>query len=228
VKQKLRSSFITRLNLTETDILPLLRSSLNLDELIQDIMNFTAAFPALGKVLFNSAGRIDGIGHGIGCGEMLIYFIYDDVTLGGTTSSIDIHQAGKPVLEIKCARKRGDTWQDFRLGSDEWMAGNKFLTGLIKLLTDLDNRSLLLLPENLGNIPRSIIEQVCLLEPIGYHNLEETYFTELLRGPMGGKQFLFFDTETRLPIYQGYITRKQLSFERFSGGLAKLQFRPEL
>lgn len=196
------------------------------DDLVTTLTHFTASYPSFSKRLFNISGQVDGFGHGIGKGELLIYFIYDDVTLGASTSSVDVHCSGIPYIEVKCATKRQDVWTDFRLGTDEWTASHHLLGHVVSQVLRLDAKSKLIAPENLGNIPKSMLDELRRLSPKTMQSAEDAYFDRLLNGRVGSKRFLFFDSVTRLPIYYGKLSRPQLHLERFSAGQAKLLFDP--
>lgn len=196
------------------------------NDLVATVTNFTASYPTFSKRIFNISGQVDGFGHGIGRGELLIYFIYDNVTLGASTSSIDVHVSGIPYVEVKCARKRQDVWTDFRLGTDEWTASHHLLGHVVSQVIRLDSKNKLVAPENLGNIPKSMLDEIRRLSPKSMKAAEEAYYERLFNGRIGSKRFLFFDSDTRLPIYYGKLARHQLCLERFSAGQAKLLFNP--
>jgi hypothetical protein len=195
-------------------------------DLVATVTNFIASYPTFSKKLFNVSGQVDGFGHGIGRGELLVYFIYDNVTLGASTSSIDVHVSGIPYVEVKCARKRQDVWADFRLGTDEWTASHHLLGHVVSQVIRLDSKAKLIAPENLGNIPKSMLDEMRRLSPKSMKAAEEAYYDKLFSGRIGSKRFLFFDSDTRLPIYYGKLSREQLFLERFSAGQAKLLFNP--
>lgn len=224
-KSTLRRKLLDR---TQHDDTPLASVLPKLEDggLVATVTNFIASYPAFSKRLFNIAGQVDGFGHGIGRGELLVYFIYDNVTLGASTSSIDVHVSGIPYVEVKCARKRQDVWTDFRLGTDEWTASHHLLGHVVSQVIRLDSKDKLIAPENLGNIPKSMLDEVRRLSPKSMKAAEEAYYERLFTGRTGSKRFLFFDSDTRLPIYYGKLSREQLSLERFSSGQAKLLFNP--
>lgn len=226
LKTKLRRFLLDK---AEHDDSPLQAVKPRLEEhdLVASVTNFIASFPTFSKKLFNIHGQVDGFGHGIGKGELLIYFIYDDVTLGASTSSIDVHVSGIPYVEIKCARKRQDAWTDFRLGTDEWTASHHLLGHIVKQIIRLDAKDKLIAPENLGNIPKSMLDEIRRLNPKSMKVVEEAYYERLFSGRVGSKRFFFFDSDTMLPIYYGKLAREQLALERFSAGQAKLLFNPQ-
>lgn len=224
-KAKLRQYLLDRAGHDSTP-LAAVRAKLADGDLVANLTNFIAAFPKFTKSLFNIHGQVDGFGHGIGKGELLVYFLYDDVTLGASTSSIDVHVSKIPYVEVKCARKRADVWTDFRLGADEWTASHHLLGHVVQQVLRLDSKDKLIAPENLGNIPKSMLDQVRKLTPKSMRAAEDAYFTRLFNGRIGNKRFLFFDSDTRLPIYYGKLQQQQLTLERFSAGQAKLLFDP--
>lgn len=226
MKDRLRRELLTRVSHDDSPLKSTV-ARFDGDHLVTTITNFIADYPAFSKRLFNIHGAVEGFGHGIGKGELLIYFIYDDVTLGASTSSIDVHVNGIPYVEVKVAHRRpNNVWVDFRLGTDEWTASHHLLGTVVREVLRLDQKSKVIAPENLGNIPKSLLDEVRRLSPKVMARAEEEYYAKLFSGRIGTKRFLFFDSLTRLPIYYGKLSRPQLSLERFSAGQAKLLFDP--
>jgi len=209
-------------------LLSYVRPSLIDDDLLPTLANFTAAYPMFARRLFNVHGVVPGLGSGIGRGEVLLYFLYDEVTLGGTISSIDIHLSGVPFIEVKAAWNRGNgIWADFRLGTDEFTASNRLLNQVVECMLRQEAKGNLIVPGHFGNIPKSLLDKVRKLSPKTMKRAEEDYFKKLFSGKVGSKSFLFFDTKDMLPIYYGKLKREQLQLERFSAGQTKLLFEPE-
>lgn len=227
VKADVRSRLLRELNEDVAAPLEHVRAHLVEDELLPTVTNFIAAHPSFARKLFKVHGYVPELGYGIGKGEVLVYFLYDNVKLGGTSSSIDVHVSGIPYLEIKAARKAGNgIWTDFRLGTDEFTAGHHLLYRVVELMLKLEAKGQLAVPEHFGNIPKGILSEVRRLAPKAVRSAEEAYFTKLFAGRVGTKQFLFFDTETTLPVYYGRLERTMLKLDRFSAGQTKLLFNP--
>lgn len=227
VKNRLRQRWIAELNEGNPEPLKHITPVLTDDDLIPVLMNFIAAFPAFSRKLFTMHGTIDDLGSGIGRGEVLIYFIFDDVTLGGTTSSIDIHVTGIPYLEVKAVNRSGQNWVDLRLGTDEFMASHHLLYRVVQLLLKHERKGSITVPEHFGNIPKSTLDKLRSLSAKAMKTAEEDYFNRLFNGKVGTKRYIFFDIETMLPIYIGRLERVQLQLDRFSMGQTKLLFNPE-
>lgn len=200
-----------------------------LDEsnIIEDVINFSARFPALSEKLFSLNGQVDGIGSALGKGELLLYFIYDNITLGGNSSSIDVHIAGVPYFEVKVARQVNGSWVNFRLGTDEFVAGHQLLGRVVELALRQEAKGKFIIPENLGNFPKSKLEELRTLAPAAMKISEELYFNKLFSGRAGLKSFLFFDNATRLPFFYGKLSRQAVELERLSQGQSRLMFYPE-
>lgn len=200
----------------------------DLDEskIIEDIVNFSARFPKLSEKLFDHSGHVQGIGTALGKGELLLYFIYDNVTLGGNSSSIDIHMNGVPYFEVKVAKKSVDSWVDFRLGADEFVAGHQLLGRVVELALKQEAKGKFVMPENFSNFPKSKLEELRLLNPKAMKIIEELYFERLFTGRVGSKSFLFFDIVTRLPFFYGKLSRSIVELERLSQGQSRLMFNP--
>lgn len=226
-KNEIRRKFLVEHN--GGHILPLshVKPQLNEDQLVIDLTNFTAHFPRLSRALFDEHGNVDGLGSRLGRGEVLVYFLYDDVELGGSMSSVDIHIKGRPRVEVKCAKRIGEKYTNFMLGIDEVPASLKFFYRLLKLFEKYDRSGKLMLPENFANISRTKLEELRIITPQEYAELEVKYLHELLSGKVGHKKYLFFDTDLGLPFFFGKFTAEMLKIERISGGLTRLWFSPE-
>lgn len=197
------------------------------DDLLPTLANFIAAHPTFARRLFDVHGRVADLGCGIGRGEVLIYFLYDEVTLGGTTSSIDIHLSGVPFFEVKAAWNRGNgIWADFRLGTDEFTASHRLVYQVVELMLRQETKGNIIVPEHFGNIPKTVLDRLRKLAPKAIKQAEDDYFKKLFSGRVGSKKFLFFDTKTALPVYYGKLEREMLYLERFSAGQTKLLFNP--
>lgn len=193
-------------------------------ELIARTFNFTAAFPSLACQLFNLHGHVPHLGSRLGRGEVLIWFLYDDVTLGGSSSTFDVIVNGEPILEVKCGTLVGDRYHHFMLGIDEVPASLSFFYKLLKLFEKNDRLGKLALPENFANISKTKLNRLREVSASAYQQLEDAYFTELLEGPVGSKHYLIFEKDTGLPVHLGKLRRENLQLERISGGLTRLSY----
>ncbi len=193
--------------------------------LIPDLINFIAAYPGFARKLFDLHGTIPPYTR-IGKGEVLTWFILENASLGGSSTSTDIFLSGIPAFEIKAATKEGDRFAHFMLGMDEIPASLKFFYRLLKLFEKNDKLGKIPLPLNFANIPKSKFDELKKVSPTLYQKAEEKYFDELLSGPVGKKLYLIFDQATNLPIFFGQLKRGQLQVERISGGLTRLSFKP--
>jgi hypothetical protein len=118
MKQQLRDRLLKQLN--DKDDAPLAHcAKFDDDKLVSIITNFIAAFPAFSARLYDLHGQVPHLGTRLGRGEVLVYFIFDDIELGGSSSSIDCFVDGKPVFEIKSAHREGEKYTNFMLGIDE-------------------------------------------------------------------------------------------------------------
>lgn len=229
-KQQIRERLLRRFN--KKDLSPLqLTSKINGGSLIvPTITNFIAAHPAFSRKLFDYHGNIPHLGNRLGRGEVLFYFIFDDIDLGGSSSSIDVFKVENgvrsPFLEIKCAYLEGDRYVDFFMGMDEVPASLRFFYRILKIFDKNDRLGKMLLPVNFAHISKTKLEELKTVSPNLYHKAERAYFSDLMNGPIGKKVFVVFDQTTTLPIFHGLMTREQLRIERVSGGLTRLSFKP--
>lgn len=223
-KQQLREKFLRRF--AGKDRSALIKAQLDEKTLIPDILNFIAAQPTVSKKLFDLQGHVVGLGNRLGRGEVLVWFIFDDVELGGSSSSHDVIIDGKPTIEIKCAKRTGIRYCDFFMGIDEVPASLHFFWKLLKLFEKNERAGKITIPQRFANINKSKIDELKKISTIAYKQLEDSYFDELEAGKIGKKKFLFFDKETTIPIFFGRLTRDYLFIERISGGLVRLSFTP--
>lgn len=92
---------------------------------------FIDAFPAAASKL--NATKPEGVGPG----EMVLYFVFDNIGIGGKNSSIDIYLDGKEFAETKGGRKRGGSeLNNFKVTKD----GDKAVTQLLKDLAKFNDK----------------------------------------------------------------------------------------
>ena len=226
MKQQFRERLLLHHNGGDMSPLRLTKPTMVEDTLVADVINFTAAFPAFARYLFDMHGHVQPLGNHLGRGEVLIYFIFDDVRLGGVSSTIDVIINERPSFEIKCATREGERYTHFKLGIDEVQASLKHFYRVLRLFEKAEKNGKLLIPQNFANIPKSKMDQLCEAYPVSFHRSEETYFKDLIDGPIGRKRYLIFDRDTMLPVYFGLLGVQQLQIERVSGGLVRLSFAP--
>jgi hypothetical protein len=194
------------------------------DMLVSSITNFIAAYPAFAHKLYDLHGHVPHLGNRLGRGEVLVYFIFDDIELGGSSSSIDCFVNGQPAFEIKSAKKSGNRYLDFMLGIDEVQASLKYFYRTLKLFEKAEKSGKLLIPPSFVNITKSKLDELITAYPVAYKRSEERYFWDLLEGPIGTKKFLILDRHVMLPVFYGHFRRENLKLERISGGLVRLSY----
>lgn len=227
LKDSLRQKWIAEFNDGDPSPLNHVKEQLDESALMADLTNFTAAYPRFSKNLFSISGQVESW-HRLGKGEILIYFLYDDVDLGGHSSSVDIHIDGQPLIEVKCAKREGgDKYAHFMLGIDEVPASLKFFMSLLSLFEKMETAGKIIMPERYVNITRLQLDALHDVAPKEYAKLEKKYLKELLSSKVGQKKYIFFDTELGLPFFFGYFTHESLKIDRVSGGLTRLWFAPE-
>jgi hypothetical protein len=92
---------------------------------------FVTAFPSQSKAI--NALKSDGVGPG----EMLAYFIFDNIGVGGKNASIDLMIDGSPFAEVKGGNaSSGSKIDDFKLSKD----GDPAVTGLLKDLSKFNDK----------------------------------------------------------------------------------------
>lgn len=227
VKQKFREKLLRQFNSRDKGPLSLVKPVLCADQLVPDLLNFIAAFPAFSHKLFNLHGHVAPLGSRLGRGEVLVWFIYDDVDLGGSSTSCDLMVNDMPIIEVKAATREGEKYSQFMLGIDEVPASLKFFYRLLKLFEKNDRLGKLMLPQNFANISKSKLDELKTVSPTLFNKSVEKYFTDLLDGPVGQKTYLIFDKDTGLPVHLGPLEKSHLRVERISGGLTRISFCPQ-
>ncbi len=222
-KQQIRQKLLKQFN--GKDAAPLAHCvKFNDDLLVSTIANFIAAFPTFSAKLYDLHGHVPYLGNRLGRGEVLVYFIFDDIELGGSSSSIDCFVNKQPVFEIKSALREGEKYTNFMLGIDEVPASLKYFYRTLKLFEKAERAKKLLIPQNFANIGKSKIEELKIACPVAYRRSEEKYFEDLLQGPVGAKKYLILDRLVMLPVFYGHLRRDHLKLERISGGLVRLSY----
>lgn len=100
---------------------------------------FLKAFPKEAKAI--NALKPDGVGPG----ELIFYFVFDNVGIGGKNASIDIYIDGKEWAEAKAGGRSGTTMNNFKLGRDS----DKSVTQIMKDLEDFNDMYLSIHGEDL-------------------------------------------------------------------------------
>ena len=229
-KQQIREWLLRKFNKKNPSPLQLTHKINGGNLIVPTITNFIAANPAFSRKLFDYHGNVPNLGNRLGRGEVLFYFIFDDIELGGSSSSIDVFKLVDnvkiPFLEIKSATREGDHYLNFFMGMDEVPSSLKFFYRILKMFEKNDRNGKMLLPTNFAHISKTKIDELRSVSPIMYRKAEEAYFTDLINGPIGKKNFLIFDQTTMIPVFYGLMKREQLKIERISGGLTRLSFKP--
>jgi len=199
---------------------------ISLDNVLPTVTNFIANNPAFASKVFEEHGSSKFFGERIGRGEVLVYFIYDYIELGGASSSTDILVDGEPFAEVKSARRVGDSYSSFMLGTDEILPSFNFVQVITKLLIKLSKQKLLKMPDNPMHVSKNLLDHIRQLAPEQVAKAEDTYFNELFKTSIGSKPYLFFDQATNLPIAFTVLDRTKLEIERISSGLTRVLFKP--
>ena len=91
---------------------------------------FLTAFPKEARAI--NALKPDGVGPG----EFIMYFVFDNVGIGGKNASIDIFVDGKEFAEAKAGGRSGTTMNNFKLGRDS----DKSVTQILKDLEEFNDK----------------------------------------------------------------------------------------
>jgi len=117
---------------------------------------FADATPRTFKRVYNSflaefpgeCEKIDSYkSDGVGPGELIAYFIFNNITIGGGSSPIDLFLDGEPFAEVKAGDGSGDRVQDFKLDTEH----SKSSKILLKNLGDFNDEYRRLTGEDLPN-----------------------------------------------------------------------------
>ena len=121
---------------------------------IQSKINlFVESFPLESKKILNLSFT------GFGPGEILLYFLCDNLYLSGFKSQIDAHVNGKPLAEIKAVRpsNKQHWYYDFRFGAEASGSNYQFLAEVRNFVNHTNNPALL---ENELEITRTKISEL--------------------------------------------------------------------
>lgn len=127
-KDEVREKILTEIRSKDTDIF-YVKSSKNL---IRDYNNWIEDYPKLADKLFNI-----NISRTLGPGEVLLYFIFDDIYLAGGSSSIDlVNKSGKPIAEVKAVDKptKSGKINDFKFGTQANKANVNFFSNIVEFV----------------------------------------------------------------------------------------------
>lgn len=97
--------------------------------------NFQLSFNAFVKAFPEAAKKIsDHRPDGVGPGEMLAWFIFDNLTLGGKNASMDLMVDGLPFAEVKGGKitQKSNTLDNFKLSKDGDEAVVTILNDLVR------------------------------------------------------------------------------------------------
>ena len=114
---------------------------------------FVESFPLESKKLLNLSIT------GFGPGEILLYFLCDNLALSGFKSQIDAHVDGKPLAEVKAVRpsNKPNWYYDFRFGAEASEPNHQFLFEIRNFVNHTNNPALL---ENELEITRTKITEL--------------------------------------------------------------------
>jgi hypothetical protein len=200
--------------------------SISLNNLLPVLTTFIANNPSFASNIFEEHGSSKMFGERIGRGEVLIYFIFDDVELGGAKSSTDILVNGRPMVEVKSARRVGDRYNSFMLGTDEILPSFNFVQAITKVMMGLSAESKFVMPDNPMHVSKNLLDNLRELSPDDVKIAEQVYFEQLFKTSIGSKPYLIFDQATNLPIALTKLNRKKLEIERISSGMTRVSFKP--
>ena len=146
---------------------------------------------------------------GVGPGEALLFFIHNDVYLGGGSSAgIDAIVNGKPY-EIKAVKLSKDGWlYDFKLGGT---------VNLTDVMADLKN----LAGAKTNEIKGSWMAELARDHAKEYNDIQEKFRNEAFEY-FKDHEFIFFNNNgSGEVVYIGRIARDQIFMERVTSGTLK-------
>lgn len=115
------------------------------------LSNFKSKYDAFYSAFPTAAKRLAGYGKsdGMGPGEALFYFLFDNISLGGKNAPIDLYADGKPFAEVKGGRKGPgpNVISNFKLSKDS----DKAVVELFKDLKRFNDKYLDIIGEDLPN-----------------------------------------------------------------------------
>jgi hypothetical protein len=107
--------------------------------------NFKTKYNAFVMAFPDEAKKIDSYRpDGVGPGELIAYFVFNDISIGGGQSNIDLFKNGEPFAEVKAGDPAHGGIQDFKLDTEHSKSSKRLLKSLddfnteYKKLTDED------------------------------------------------------------------------------------------
>ena len=260
-KADVRTKIINALGLKHWEVEGFYFDPTAVPNVLTKINYFVDSFPIESKKLLNLSVN------GLGPGEILLYFLCENLTLSGYKSQIDASVSGVPFAEVKGVLPdvKNSVFYDFRFGVDASEPNHRFLFNVRNFVNHTNNPTLL---ENELEITRKKIaelrkisidvneyslnlkivngtvysgdtklcerndinfaskiqeafDQASSKTPNFFKDIEDLYFAEILKSPIGNHDFMFFDRKSAKCIYYGKITKDMLSIERVTQGKVK-------
>ena len=148
---------------------------------------------------------------GFGPGEILLYFLNDDVYLGGGNSSgldatVNISNKTYEVKSVKKSLKNNCVY-DFKMGGT---------LNLIDIIKDLQN----LYGENKSEIKSSLMNELSKKYPKKYNEIEEK-FRDVAVSYFKDHETIFFNNVTGDIIHIGKLNREQIFMDRVTSNTIK-------
>ena len=148
---------------------------------------------------------------GFGPGEILLYFLNDDVYLGGGNSSgldATVNISNK-TYEVKSVKKnlKNNCVYDFKMGGT---------LNLIDIIKDLQN----LYGENKSEIKSSLMNELSKKYPKKYNEIEEK-FRDVAVSYFKDHETIFFNNVTGDIIHIGKLNREQIFMDRVTSNTIK-------
>ena len=132
LKTKIREELLNCYNHGNDEILKCIKKKCRAKYLVTELLEFKDKFPSFYNRVFKLSSH-KGLPSGLGHGELLIYFLYDDIELSGYKNSADLIKNGKKFLEVKTVKLTKEYYYDFRLGPEVRELSRIFIEELKKL-----------------------------------------------------------------------------------------------
>lgn len=156
-KADVRTKIINALGLNHWEVEGFFFDPLNFPDVSSKINYFVESFPLESKKLLNLSIN------GLGPGEILLYFLCENLTLSGYKSQIDASVNGKQFAEVKAVipSNKPSWYYDFRFGVNASEPNHQFLLDVKNFVNHTNNPALL---ENELEITRTKISELRKIE----------------------------------------------------------------
>jgi hypothetical protein len=161
---------------------------------------------------------------GVGPGEILLYYVYNNATLGGGSSAgVDLI-IGSQKYEVKAVKtqKGKNGYSDTTFAYDFKLGGTLNIQSILKSFGDLAKAHGQFSSGKM-EIPNGKMELVKKADEDGYEKIQDE-FRDITKPYFSSHLFIFLNNSPKdlgLPVYVGDVDEKMIYMDRFTSGTLK-------